>query len=68
LQLAAKYLNCHCEESSDVAVSFDIEHDFLVGVQKLLNEKLNNFVSLNELRTLVESKLRESGDEIIIEL
>ncbi|MFQ5453908.1 MAG: hypothetical protein ACE5D6_06945, partial [Candidatus Zixiibacteriota bacterium] len=49
-------------------LSVVIEHDFLVMVQELLNEKLNNFISLGRLRTIIESKLREPGDEITIEM
>jgi hypothetical protein len=49
-------------------LSVGIEHDFLVKIQKLLNQKLGDFVSLTELRTIIESKLREPGEEITIEL
>ena len=49
-------------------LSVDVEHDFLVDLQKTLNEKLNTFISLFELRSMIESRLRESGNEINIEL
>ncbi len=49
-------------------LSVDIEHDFLVRVQELLKARLNSSLSLTELRTIIESKLRESKDEITIEI
>ncbi|MCL4477007.1 MAG: DUF111 family protein [Nitrospirae bacterium] len=49
-------------------LSVDIEHDFLVNVQEILNINLNYSISLSELRTLIESKLKESGDEISVEI
>lgn len=48
-------------------LSVDLEHDFLVKIQKLLTNKSNSFISLSELRTSIESKLTGSKDEIIIE-
>jgi hypothetical protein len=49
-------------------VSVSVEHDFLVGIQKLLLDKSNHYMSLNELRKIIESKLRDPGDEVMIEL
>ena len=49
-------------------LSVDIEHDFLVDVQQILNSSLNYSISLNELRNVIESKLKESGDEITVEI
>ncbi len=46
----------------------DVEHDFLVKVQTQVKEKMDCFISLNELRTMIESKLRETDEEVIIEL
>ncbi len=43
-------------------VSMDIEHDFLVDVQRLVKEQMRCLISLNDLRTMIESKLRETGD------
>lgn len=49
-------------------LSVDIEHDFLVKVQEILNTALNYSISLTELRTIIESRLKESGDEITVEI
>lgn len=49
-------------------LSVDIEHDFLVNVQDILNIHLNYSISLNELRTVIESRLKESSDEITVEV
>jgi hypothetical protein len=49
-------------------LSVNIEHDVLVKVQKLINAKLSYYVSLNELRRIIESRLRDPDDEITIEL
>lgn len=49
-------------------LTVDIEHDFLVRIQGILNNRLNLPVSLSELRTIIESKLRESDNEITIEI
>ncbi len=49
-------------------VSVSVEHDFLVEIQKLLLDKSNHYISINELRKIIESKLRDPGDEITIEL
>ncbi|MEE9610722.1 MAG: nickel insertion protein [Desulfatiglandales bacterium] len=67
---AIEKLQCEIRLMGDPSspLSVGIEHDFLVKIQKLLSQKLNNFVSLTELRTIIESKLREPGDEITIEL
>ncbi len=46
-------------------LSVDIEHDFLVRLQELL-AKPDSRISLSELRTIIESKLRESEDEITV--
>jgi uncharacterized protein (DUF111 family) len=53
---------------SSKPLSINIEHDVLVKIQKRLNKKLNYYVSLKELRTIIESRLRESDDDITIEL
>ncbi|MEK6673238.1 MAG: nickel insertion protein [Nitrospirota bacterium] len=51
-------------------LSMDIEHDFLVKVQEIINSNSNSnsSVSLSELRTIIESRLQESCDEITIEI
>jgi uncharacterized protein (DUF111 family) len=49
-------------------VSVSIEHDFLVEIQKLLLDKSNHYMPINELRKIIESKLRDPEDEITIEL
>ncbi|GAB4406664.1 MAG: hypothetical protein OHK0032_01730 [Thermodesulfovibrionales bacterium] len=49
-------------------LTVDIEHDFLVRIQEVLNTRSNFHVSLNELRTIIESRLRESDDAITIEI
>lgn len=49
-------------------LSVDIEHDLLVAIQEILSTSLNYSISLSELRTLIESRLKESGDEITVEI
>jgi glycyl-tRNA synthetase alpha subunit len=49
-------------------VSVSVEHDFLVEIQKLLLDKSNHYMSINELRKIIESKLRDPGDDVTIEL
>ncbi len=49
-------------------VSVSVEHDFLVEIQKLLLDKSNHYISINELRKIIESKMRDPGDEVTIEL
>lgn len=49
-------------------LSIDIEHDFLVKIQELLTNKLHSSISLGELRTTIESKLKESENEITIDI
>lgn len=49
-------------------LSVDVEHDFLVSVQERVRDRLERPVALTELRTLIESRLREPGDEITIDL
>ena len=49
-------------------ISMDIEHDFLVEVQKALRMKHGFSISLIELRSQIEWALKESGDEIILEI
>jgi uncharacterized protein (DUF111 family) len=49
-------------------LAVDVEHDFLVRLQEEIYRKWNSFVSLVELRSRIDSKLRESGEEIQIEL
>lgn len=46
-------------------LSVDVEHDFLVEAQEVMKE-MGRHISLAELRTLVESKLNEPGDEITV--
>lgn len=48
--------------------SVSVEHDFLVEIQKLLLDKSNHYMPINELRRIIESKLRDPGDEVTIEL
>lgn len=49
-------------------LSIVIDHDFLVKVKQMLNEKASSSISLIELRSMIESRLRESEDEITIEI
>jgi uncharacterized protein (DUF111 family) len=44
--------------------SFDIDHDFLTDIHRVLNEELGHDISLIELRSMIESRLRDSGDSI----
>jgi hypothetical protein len=48
-------------------LSIDVEHDALVTVQKLLKKK-NRDLSLGELRTAIESKLRKSKKRIELDI
>jgi uncharacterized protein (DUF111 family) len=63
-------LQCKIKLVGDSArpLSVNIEHDVLVKVQKFINAKLSYYVSLKELRRIIESRLRNSDDEITIEL
>lgn len=45
----------------------DVEHDFLVGLQNDIRETMDRLIPLDELRTLIESKLLET-DEVNIEM
>ncbi len=46
-------------------LSVDVEHDFLVEAQEVMKD-MGRHISLAELRTLVESRLHEPGDEIMV--
>lgn len=45
----------------------DVEHDFLVNVQNDIRDNMGRLISLDELRTMIESKLQETG-EVNIEI
>jgi len=49
-------------------LSVDVEHDFLVMIQNLMREKLDCQIALSELRTMIESKLLESANEVILDI
>lgn len=48
-------------------LSVAVEHDTLVEIQELIKKKFGSLVPLSELRTMIESKLRETG-KITIEI
>ena len=48
-------------------LSIDVEHDALVTIQKLLKKK-NHDLSLAELRTAIEAKLRKSKKTILLNI
>ena len=48
-------------------LSIDVEHEALVTIQKMLREK-NSDLSLGELRTAIESKLRTSKKTIQLDI
>lgn len=54
------------ELSAPVAV--DVEHDFLVGLQRELSEGWERYFSLEELRSKVELSYVDSDDEIRVSL
>lgn len=66
----SKTYRCRVKCIGDVMepLSLDIEHDFLVEMQRTLKEDFGLCISLYEIRTLIESRLKASGDEISIEL
>jgi uncharacterized protein (DUF111 family) len=62
-------ITCDVKVVGDPAepLSIDVEHDALVTVQKLLKKK-NRDLSLGELRTAIESKLRKSKKRIELDI
>ena len=66
-----KRLTFHCEikiiGDPSKPLSIDVEHDALVKLQKVLREQKKE-LSLSELKTAIESKLRASGKEITLEV
>jgi len=49
-------------------LSVDVEHDFLVALQKVVNEISQVYVSLDELRGEIERAFDISQDEIMIQI
>ncbi len=49
-------------------ITVDIEHDFLVDLQKRINSGWDVYCSLDGLRSMVESSFDSSGDEITIDI
>jgi uncharacterized protein (DUF111 family) len=62
-------LNCEIKIIGDPSnpLSIDVEHDALVKLQKILRSQKKE-LSLCELRTAIEAKLRAFGKEIILEI
>ncbi len=54
------------EMSAPLAI--DIEHDFLVEVQEIINNYSNNYISLEDLRIKIESSFSNSSNKITIEI
>jgi len=48
----------------DKLLSIGIDHDFLANVHQVLNDELGCGVSLIELRSMIESRLRDPEDSI----
>ena len=49
-------------------LSVDIEHDFLVEVQKIISSISDTHISLNDLRNSIEASFSNSSDEIRVEI
>jgi hypothetical protein len=49
-------------------LAIDIEHDFLVEIQKIINKYSDNYISLEDLRIKIESSFSSSHNEITIEI
>jgi len=49
-------------------LSVDIEHNFLVHVQRVLKEKWDSSLSLMELKNMIQSRMSESEDIITLEI
>lgn len=56
-------LSCEVKVIGDPAspLSLDIDHDALVSMQQAVHDRLGLAVSLAELRTMIESRLKENG-------
>lgn len=72
IRIKGRIRRFHCEVKligdPEQPLSVDVEHDFLVRVQNQVKEKMDCLISLNELRTMIESKLREAEEEVTIEI
>jgi pyridinium-3,5-bisthiocarboxylic acid mononucleotide nickel chelatase len=71
IRLAGKKISFQCEikiigDPSD-PLSIDVEHDALVRLQKVLREHKKE-LSLSELKTSIEARLRAAGKEITLEI
>ena len=66
----SKTVQCEVKIIGDASkpLSVDIEHDSLVRIQKIITDKWNSSVSLGELRTTIEAKLKEPDDEITFDI
>lgn len=66
----AEEFQCEVKLVGDPGQPFcmDVEHDFLVRAQNQVKEKMDCLISINELRTMIESKLRETDEEVTIEI
>jgi uncharacterized protein (DUF111 family) len=49
-------------------ISVDIEHDFVVEVQSVIESNSDTYISLNELRNIIEASFSDSSDEIEVEI
>ncbi len=49
-------------------LSVDMEHDFLVEVQRIINSISDTYISLNDLRRSIEASFSNSSDEIRVEI
>ena len=62
-------VNCEIKIIGDPSkpLTIDVEHEDLVRLQKVLRDEKKD-LSLCELRTMIESKLRGPGKEIVLEV
>jgi hypothetical protein len=67
---ARRSLPCKFKVIGELAapLAIDIEHDFLVEVQKVINKYSDNYISLEDLRIKIESSFSNSRNEITIEI
>ncbi len=65
-----KTLKCRFKVIGDPSdpISVDIEHDFVVEVQSVIENNSDAYISLNELRNIIEASFSDSSDEIEVEI
>ncbi|MGD2079588.1 MAG: DUF111 family protein [Nitrospirota bacterium] len=65
-----RLFNCRFKIIGELSdpITVDIEHDFLVELQKAIVGKWESYLSLDEIRNKIESSFEDSGEEITINL